>query len=83
MTEIEDLSFPAIGIYTLFQDGYEPDSIHTREVFYQGFPEDDYEDALDELTKAGMYPEAGDPFTPDEPRGILFTQRSARPIRID
>ncbi|WP_145969030.1 hypothetical protein [Streptomyces hyaluromycini] len=83
MTELEDLSFPAIALYTLFEDGYEADSLHTREVFYQGFPEDDYEDAMDELMKADMYPEAGEPLRYSEPRGVLFSQRSARPIVID
>ena len=83
MTELEDLSFPAIALYTILQDGYEAESIQTREVFYQGFPESSYEDALDELMNADLYPEPARAFHIDEPRGILFTQRSARPIVID
>lgn len=84
MTELEDLSFPAIALFTILQDGYEAESLNTREVFYQGFPESSYEDAIDELIDAGIYPEPpASIFRNDEPRGILFTQRSARPIVID
>lgn len=83
MTELEDLGFPAIALYTLFEDGYEADSIRTREVFYRGFPESSYEDAIEELENSGLYPEPASTYRNSEPRGVLFSQRSARPIVID
>lgn len=80
---LEDLSFPAIALFTILQDGYEAESIHTRKVFYQGFPESSYEDAIEELMDADLYPEPASTYRNSEPRGVLFTQRSSRPIVID
>ncbi|MFJ6544774.1 hypothetical protein ACIQMP_29535 [Streptomyces sp. NPDC091385] len=80
MTKPEELSLPALAIYTELNSTGE---LISEERFSEEFPEDDYWAILDSLKNAGLYPEPAGTFHIDEPRGILFHQRTAKPIRIN
>ncbi|MGV9428478.1 hypothetical protein ACWDO7_29865 [Streptomyces sp. NPDC003656] len=80
MTKPEDLSIPALAIYTELRDRGE---LIPQDRFFEEFPDVDYWAIVDELNKAGLYPSQAGIFNIDEPRGVIFTQRSSRPIRVD
>ncbi len=76
--------FPVIAFFTYLRDLGEP---YPREAFEREWPGIDYDtthsEALEKLRDAELSIEPGRTFTYDKPRGVLFTQKSARPIRID
>lgn len=78
-----NLSLPAIALFTGLRDNGER---YPREAFEREFPGVDYDaalsEALEELKNTGPT-ETGQAFTYDKPRGVIFSQRSSRPIRID
>lgn len=80
MTKPEDLSIPALAIYTELRDRGE---LIPEDKFSEEFPDVDYWAIVDELNNAGLYPEPAGIFHINEPRGVIFTQRSSRPIRVD
>lgn len=80
MTKLEELSLPALAIYTELNSTGE---LISEERFSTEFPEDDYWAILNSLKNEGLYPEPAGTFHIDEPRGVIFTQRSSRPIRVD
>jgi hypothetical protein len=79
-----NLTLPAIALFTELRDTGEQ---YPRDAFEREFPGADYDaalrEALEELRNAGLSIEPGQAFTYDKPRGVLFTRKSARPIRID
>jgi hypothetical protein len=79
---MSELSLPVIALYTHLRDTGEQ---YPRDAFEREFPGNDYDtalrEALEELKNTGPT-ETGQAFT-YEPRGVLFTRKSARPIRID
>lgn len=80
---MSELSLPVIALFTHLRDNGER---YPREAFEREFPGADYDtalsEALEELRNTAPT-DAGQTFTYDEPRGVLFTQRSSRSIRID
>ncbi|WP_208900573.1 hypothetical protein [Streptomyces incarnatus] len=80
MTKPEELSLPALAIYTELESTGE---LISEERFSKEFPEDDYWTILDSLKNSGLLSEPSGAFHPETPRGVLFHQRTARPIRID
>ncbi len=78
-----NLSLPATALFTELRDTGEQ---YPRDAFEREFPGADYDtalsEALEELKNTGPT-ETGQAFTYDKPRGVLFSQRSSRPIRID
>ncbi|MBW8737172.1 MAG: hypothetical protein JF621_08600 [Streptomyces turgidiscabies] len=78
-----NLSLPATALFTELRDTGER---YPREAFEREFPGVDYDaalsEALEELKNTGPT-ETGQAFTYDKPKGVLFTYKSARPIRID
>jgi hypothetical protein len=76
---IERLSMPALGMYSDFKQTGE---IYPREKFSEIWPDVDYYSVIDELKNEGLHPEPAETFH-IEPKGVIFTQRSARSIRID
>ena len=77
---IERLSMPALGIYSEFKQTGE---IYSKEKFSEIWPGNDYGSIMKELEDASLIPSTTQQFHANEPRGVLFTQRSARSIRID
>ncbi|MBV2354669.1 hypothetical protein KUM39_09880 [Streptomyces sp. J2-1] len=80
MAKPEELSLPALAIYTELESTGE---LISEARFSEEFPEDDYWVILDALKNAGLLCETTGEFHPETPRGVLFHQRTARPIRID
>lgn len=79
-----NLSLPATALFTELRDTGEQ---YPRDAFEREFPGADYDTALREalegLRSAGLSIEPGQAFKYERPRGVLFTRKSARPIRID
>ena len=77
---IETLSMTALGFYSEFVQTGE---IYSREQFSKIWPGVDYDSIIEELVSEGLIPSTTQQFYANEPRGVLFTQRSTRSIRID
>ena len=80
---MSELSLSAIALFTHLRDNGEQ---YPREAFEREFPGADYDaalsEALDEIRSAGLF-ETGEAFKYEKPKGVLFTQKSSRTIRID
>ncbi len=78
-----NLSLPATALFTELRDTGER---YPRDAFEREFPGADYDtalgEALEELKNTGPT-EKVQAFTYERPRGVLFTQKSSRTIRID
>lgn len=75
---IERLSTPALAIYSELRHSGE---IYSRKDSLKKWPDADYNAVIQELINEGIIPEPSIPA--ETPKGVLFTQRSARSIRID
>lgn len=75
-----DLSFPATALFTELRDTGE---LISREKFSEGFPEDDFDEALDELRNKGLYPEPTAIFRKEESMKVRFHRISSIPMRFD
>lgn len=74
MANPEELSIPALAIYTELRDRGE---LIPEEEFLEEFPEADYEAILNSLKNAGLHPEPAEPFR-GESKGVLFKNRNTR-----
>jgi hypothetical protein len=77
---IERLSMPALGMYSDFKQTGE---IYSRKQFSEIWPDADYDSIINELASEDLIHASAQQFHANETRGVLFTQRSARSIRID
>lgn len=81
---MSEISIPVIALFTELRDSGER---YPRETFEREFPGADYDtvlsEALEELRNAGLSTEPAQAFTYKRPKGVVFTQKSARTIRID
>ena len=79
-----ELSFPATALFTELRDTGE---LISREKFSEGFPEADYdkalEEAMEELKNKNLYPEPAGIFKEKESRRVRFHQLSSIPMRFD
>ncbi|MEW2117212.1 hypothetical protein AB0945_18870 [Streptomyces sp. NPDC005474] len=80
MTKPEELSIPALAIYTELRDRGE---LIPEDEFSEEFPDVDYWAIVEFLKNEGLHPEPASIFRKNETRDVLFQARTARPMRIE
>jgi len=75
----EELSLPALAIYTELRDRGE---LISEERFSEEFPDADYDGIIESLKNEGLYPEPAGIFRNEQPKGVLFKNKSAYSLRV-
>lgn len=75
----EELSLPALAIYTELRDRGE---LISEERFSEEFPDADHQGIIDFLKNEGLYPEPAGIFRNEKPKGVLFKHKSTYSLRV-